>query len=114
MKLLLALAFLASLGLFAAAQAPATPEPSRAAVPAASAGTVSIGHATGASVGRPSGVTQPAAGDSVQLEQTQPSARNQHHWLRWAIVSVAAILGVIAIIAINKNVKTQQITTGLP
>lgn len=103
MKLLFVLALAASLGDFAVGQAPVAAGPTTGAPAAASARTAASARATGTSARRLIEAATPAAQDSAPLQVSQPSARGPRHWLRWAIVATAAILGVIAIAAYRHN-----------
>lgn len=104
MKFPLVLVLSASFSLLAAAQAPATSVPAIAPAPATTARARSDRGAPEANPGRRSpGATLPAMRDSAQTEQTQPTVHRRRHWLRWAIVGAAAIVGVIAIIAYEHN-----------
>lgn len=35
--------------------------------------------------------------------QMRAAAHGQHHWLRWAIIGVATVMGVVAFLAYRKN-----------
>lgn len=113
MKFFLVLTLSASLGLFAAAQSRVTAGPATPAAPALSA-TASPGHhAAEPSADRTPLGLQSGVRSVAPLQGAPASVHRPRHWLRWAILSVAAIVGVIAVIAYKRNEGT-TVNQGIP